>query len=132
MAGVMTGVSLVFTTVEFDCYVFMNWCIHTPLSDIQQGWYAGITSPLGTAGHFQQDCLYLGPCNAVSDRANLHTSVMDFSVYTSVRDFSCLYQRQRLFLFIPASETFLVYTSVIGIVYKIHQRPRGGERLAGR
>ena len=123
MAGVMTGVSLVFTTVEFDCYVFMNWCIHTPLLDIQQGWYAGITSPLGIAGHFQQDCLYLGPCNAVSDRANLHTSVIDFS---------CLYQRQRLFLFIPASETFLVYTSVIGIVYKIHQRPRGGERLGGR
>ena len=80
----------------------MNWCIHTPLSDIQQGWYAGITSPLGIAGHFQQDCLYSGPCNAVSDRANLHTSVIDFSVYTSVRDFlvytsvrdfSCLYQR---------------------------------------
>ena len=93
----------------------MNWCIHTPPSDIQQGWYAGInsTSPLGIAGHFQQDCLYMGPCNAVSDRANLHTSV-------------------RLFLFIPASETFLVYTSVIGNVYKIHQRPRGGERLAGR
>ena len=80
----------------------MNWCIHTPLSDIQQGWYAGITSPLGIAGYFQQDCLYSGPCNAVSDRANLHTSVIDFSVYTSVRDFlvytsvrdfSCLYQR---------------------------------------
>ena len=103
----------------------MNWYIHTPLSDIQQGWYAGInsTSPLGIAGHFQQDCLYMGPCNAVSDRANLHTSAIDFF---------CLYQRQRLFLFIPASETFLVYTSVIGNVYKVHQRPRGGEHLAGR
>ena len=83
----------------------MNWCIHTPLSDIQQGWYAGInsTSPLGIAGHFQQDCLYMGPCNAVSDRANLHTSAIDFF---------CLYQRQRLFLFIPALlEMFIKYTS---------------------
>ena len=34
------------------------------------------------------------------------------SVYTSVRDFSCLYQRQRLFLFIPALlEMFIKYTS---------------------
>ena len=83
----------------------MNWCIHTPPSDIQQGWYAGInsTSPLGIAGHFQQDCLYMGPCNAVSDRANLHTSVIDFF---------CLYQRQRLFLFIPVLlEMFIKYTS---------------------
>ena len=122
MAGVMTGVSLVFTTVEFDCYVFMNWCIHTPLSDIQQGWYAGITSPLGIAGHFQQDFIF-GAMQCCVRQSEL--------AYQCHRLF-CLYQRQRLFLFIPASETFLVYTSVIGIVYKIHQRPRGGERLAGR
>ena len=42
----------------------------------------------------------------------MHTSVIDFSVYTSVRDFLVYYQRQRLFLFIPALlELFIKYTS---------------------
>ena len=56
----------------------------------------------------------MGPYNAVSDRANLYTSIVDFF---------CLYQRQRLFLFIPASETFLVYTSVIGMFIKYTSAP---------
>ena len=57
--GVAAGVKLVFTTVELDCYAFFSWCIHTPSSDIQQGWYAGIkyTPPLGIAGSLQQNCL---------------------------------------------------------------------------
>ena len=44
---------------------------------------------------------------------------------------SCLYQCHRLFLFIPVSSMSL-FIPVSLIVYKIHQRPRGGERLAGR
>ena len=39
-----------------------------------------------------------------------------------------------LTLFIPVIDSFFVYTShnIVKIVYKSHQRPRGGERLAGR
>ena len=85
----------------------MNWCIHTPSSDIQQGWYAGInyTSPLGIAGSLSTRLfIYGGPYNAVSDRANLYTSVIDF-------------------LFIPASETLFVYTSVIDLFIKYTSAP---------
>ena len=45
LTGIMGDINLVFIAVELDCYA-CNWCIHTPSSDIQQGWYAGINIPL--------------------------------------------------------------------------------------
>ena len=85
----------------------MNWCIHTPSSDIQQGWYAGInyTSPLGITGSLSTRLFIYG------------------AIQCCVRQSELVYQYRRLFLFIPASETFLVYTSVIGMFIKYTSAP---------
>ena len=85
----------------------MNWCIHTPSSDIQQGWYAGInyTSPLGIAG-------------------SLSTRLFIYGGHTML----CQTERtcipvSETFLFIPASETLFVYTSVIDLFIKYTSAP---------
>ena len=85
----------------------MNWCIHTPSSGIQQGWYAGInyTSPLGITGSLSTRLFIYG------------------AIQCCVRQSELVYQYRRLFLFIPASEIFLVYTSVIGMFIKYTSAP---------
>ena len=85
--------------------MLLNWCIHTPSSDIQQGWCAGInyTSPLGIAGSLQQDCLYMGVIQCCVRQSELvYTGVIDFLVYTSVRDF---------FVYTSVIDLFIKYTS---------------------
>ena len=59
----------------------------------------------------------------MSDRAILCTPV--------VIDFPCLYQLSLIFLVYTSQSQIALFIPVI-IVYRIHQRPRGGERLAGR
>ena len=49
----------------------------------------------------------------------------------SYTDKLCLYQSLSAFVYTSHVIVF-VYTSQIDFVYKVHQRPRGGERLAGR
>ena len=117
MTGIMTGVTgdekLVFTAVELDCYAY-SWCIHTPSSDIQQGWYAGINIPLHWVllSHFTNLFITWSYDRCVRQSNFVHTSLSYiFFLYQSV-----------IYCF--------VYTSQI--VYRIHLCPRGGERLAGR
>ena len=96
---------------------YNNWCLHTP-TDIQKGWYAGVIIPLSTGNycHFI-DCLYL--CHLCNNFA-----------YTSQLLILCLYTSYGFLSILVI--TLLVYTSHKSIVYTTHQRPRGGERLAGR
>ena len=99
MTGIMGDVKLVFIAVELDCYAY-NWCIHTPSSDIQQGWYAGINIPLHWVllRHF----------------INLFIT---WSYNSCVRQSNFVYTSQLLiFLFIPVSHIFLcLYQSFINL-----------------
>ena len=90
MAGVAAGVNLVFTTVEFDCYVYELVYPHTFFRHTAGlvCWYYLYLSTRYCGVTFNKTVYIWGPYNAVSDRADLYTSVIDFLVYTSVRDFS--------------------------------------------
>ena len=74
--------------------------------------------------------IYPFPLGVTASRYRLFISLshLDNFVYTSQLWISFIYQSW-IFLFIPVVRNF-VYTSLF--VYTIHQRPRGGERLAGR
>ena len=96
MTGITGDVKLVFIAVELDCYVY-NWCIHTPSSDIQQGWNAGINIPLHWVllRHFINLFITWSYNSCVRQSNFVYTSsLLIFSVYTSQSYslFLCLYQ----------------------------------------
>ena len=106
LTGIMTGimtcvtgdVKLVFIAVELDCYAY-SWCIHTPSSDIQQGWYAGINIPLHWVlpSHFINLFINLvirSLCQ--TEQFRLYQFVIDFLFIPVSHILLCLYQSYRL------------------------------------
>ena len=105
MTGITGDVKLVFIAVEEDCYAY-NWCIHTPSSDIQQGWYAGIDIPLHWVllRHFINSFITW--------------SYQDNFVYSCVRQSNFVYTSSLLiFLFIPVSHRLLCLYQSLFIEY---------------
>ena len=75
-------------------------------------------------------CLYFFFCHVI-DFVYISRHTLTNFVYTSHFIFSCLYQSLCYFVY-TSHKLLLFFTSHQLIVYRVHQRPRGGERLAGR
>ena len=88
-------------------------------TDIQKGWYAGMIH--NTPFHWV--CFVY---------TFLFVTLLILFITLSYTDKLCLYQSLFFFLFIPVTLLFLLIPVKLTFVYRVHQRPRGGEHLAGR
>ena len=113
MTGVAAGVNLVSTTVELDCYAHKLVYPHT---------FSRHTVGLVCWYYFYLSTRYY---------RSLQQKFIQGAIRCCVRQSISSYTRVIVFLlFIPVIN-FRLYQSYI-FIYRIHQRPRGGERLAGR
>ena len=113
MTGVAAGVNLVSTTVELDCYAQILVYPHTFLRH--------------TVGLVCWYDFYL----STRYYRSLQQKFIQGAIRCCVRQSIPSYTRVIVFLLLIPVISLCLYQSYIS-VYRIHQRPRGGERLAGR
>ena len=100
-------------------HFLLSWCTHTHTHRHTEGlvcWYELLNkiNPFHWVAQSYFN-LFIVPCHVI-DLFIAWSYTDKLCLYQSVINFFCLYQSSILLLF----------------VYRIHQRPRGGERLAGR